>query len=268
MVESDVKIQRKYIDIGANLTKFSDHGLQYVLKEAREADVNAIIVTGCDHKGSIRALDIVEKFGDFELYCTAGVHPHHAKEYNDEVHKSLEEMHKNPKVIAVGECGLDYNRMYSSKEDQIRCFRAQIEMAIKFKKPMFLHDREAFPDFANILEEYVKKEGKDKVFGVVHCFTGTEEEVKRYVELGFYIGITGWICDKRRNGPLLKALKYIPIERLMIETDAPFLHPLRKGRNFPKNVGLVLERLAQELKMDSDELAKICYENTKQLFSL
>lgn len=258
----------RYIDIGANLTSKKIPQTEKLVREALDAGVSPIIITGCSLKGSQEALAIVHKYPQYELYCTVGIHPHNAKQYNRPTQGALNEMHKDPKVVAVGECGLDYNRMFSSKEDQIRCFRAQIEMAVRLNKPMFLHDREAFPEFGDILEEYVKREGMDKVRGVVHCFTGTVEEIKKYVELGFYIGITGWICDERRNKSLLEAIHHVPNDRLMVETDSPYLNPTRKGNNVPKNTVIVLDRLANELKMEHDELAKICYENTRRLFRI
>jgi TatD DNase family protein len=259
----------KLIDIGANLTNFRfAKCLPEVLKAATENNVERIIITGTDVKNSILANGIVEKYKDDKknkvmLYSTAGIHPHDANMFNDQSIKQLEALFKNKTVVAVGECGLDYNRMFSAKDKQLKCFEEQIKLAIKLNKPLFLHERDAFDDFVKILKKY-----KGQVRGVVHCFSGNGKHLDAYINLGMYIGITGWVCDDGRNADLLKALKNLPLDKLMIETDAPFLNPTSKGDNVPANVKYVAERLAKELNIEYNELCKTVYENTVTFFSL
>lgn len=237
----------KYIDIGANLhhPQFSD--LDKVLTDSKTGGVNQIIITGTNSKRSFDADNLVSKYIDPKypvLYSTAGVHPHDASREitNKNCFLTLEKLLNKKTVVAVGECGLDYNRMFSTKEDQISMFIKQIELAIAYDKPLFLHERDAFDDFYNILKKYEK----NKLKGVVHCFTGTKANALKYLELGYYIGLTGFICDNKRNRYTLEALKVIPIDRLLIETDAPFMNPIpHNGTNYPSNVKYVLEENCQ-----------------------
>lgn len=255
----------KYIDIGANLisSKYNDK-LDEVLKDSFDNNLESIILTGTTVNGSKYAKKIVEDHPQYKLYSTAGIHPHNAKDYNETQYDQLKELLKDPKVIAVGECGLDYNRNFSTKPKQLIAFEKQIQLAMEVNKPLFLHDREASEDFINIISEY-----KHNIRAVVHCFTGNKETVKKYVDMGFYIGITGWVCDEKRNKELVEAMQYIPIDRLMVETDCPFLSPLNpRELNVPKNVCHIVKKIAELLNMDENKLSEKILENTKKFFGI
>ena len=204
------------IDIGANLAhKRFVHDLQDVLDRSRAANVKKIVITGTSIPSSIRAIQLAKQNPQF-LYATVGIHPHDAKHFNE---TSLVEMKKLivaniEQVRAIGECGLDFDRNFSTPEAQIAAFRCQLELACELRLPVFLHERSAHEAFVAILEEYRPRLGA----AVVHCFTGTESELKKYVQLDLHIGITGWICDERRGQDLQKIVPLIPWNRLMIET--------------------------------------------------
>jgi len=252
----------KYIDIGANLTSKKFNNLDKLLQNAVDHNVERIIITGTSMKKSIAAVKMVEKYGSHYLYATVGVHPHDAKNCDEKTVQKMERLIKsNTYVCAVGECGLDYNRMFSPKNVQLRWFEEQIKLAIKLDKPLFLHERDAATDFYNMLNKY-----KGKIRGVVHCFTGNKETVEKYVSLGMHIGITGWICDKRRNKDLLEAVKHVPLDKLMVETDAPFLSPVKNRLNVPSNVGYVVNKLAEVLDVEESTLTKVLYDNTMEFF--
>lgn len=174
----------------------------------------------------------------------------------------------NDRIVAVGECGLDYDRMFSTRENQIRCFDHQIKIAEECGKPLFLHEREAADDFI----ARFKKHGEICKHSVVHCFTGTKETLQRYLDMGFYIGITGWICDERRADALREAVKYIPLNRIMIETDAPYLTPRNiKGldrTNVPQNIKYVATELAKNMRVNEEELISAVRENTEAFFRI
>ena len=204
------------------------------------------------------------------LYSTCGVHPHDAKTCDENTIDILRNLAKEECVVAIGECGLDYNRNFSPQNIQRKWFEEQIKLAEELNMPLFLHDRESYDDFSKIM----KKHAKIAKRSVVHCFTGTKYEAEDYLNLGCYIGITGWICDERRNEELLKAIKVIPPERLLVETDGPFLLPRdlspkpKKNRNEPKYLPHILKRIAKEVNVDYDELGQIVTENTINLFDL
>lgn len=209
------------VDIGINLAHDSyDSDRVEVLARARAAGVTRMIVTGSSLDSSRRALALArERPG--ELYATAGVHPHHATDLTPADVPAFRELLRHPEVVAAGECGLDYFRNYSPHDAQERAFRWQIELAIEARKPLFLHQRDAHADFVRILGEY----RRDLPPAVAHCFTGTAEEAQAYLEMGLAIGITGWICDERRGHHLREVVQRIPGERLMLETDGPYLLP-------------------------------------------
>lgn len=263
----------KFIDIGANLTKskFASK-LDSILKNAFDDNIYAIIITGTAIENSEAARILVEKYSNYNLYFTVGIHPHDAKTFDKNSIAIMEKLLSHEKCKSVGETGLDYNRMFSTKEVQIESFKAQIELAIKYKKPLFLHDRDASDDFYNILNSYKSQFEEHNIKLVVHCFTGDKATVKKYLELGAYIGITGWICDERRNEELLEAINEIPEDKLMIETDCPFLSPSKMIKmNEPKYLKYVFEKVAWERYYevkDNIVLAKKILDNTKLFFDL
>ena len=261
------------VDIGANLTHRSfNPDLEGVVSEFfDEKEFTAIVITGTSIQGSWNAHQIVDRFHKpakprRNLFSTVGIHPHDAKSFNEDAQKKLERYIQFSYVVAVGECGLDYNRMFSTKEQQKRCFRFQIELAIKLKLPLFLHERDAFDDFIEILDEY--RDGLEKINVVVHCFTGTVDQAKEYVSRGFYIGVTGWISDKRRNSSLLEAVKYVPTDKLMVETDSPFLSPTKSKRNTPSNLEYVIRDLAKALNQDPELIKKVTRKTSIKFFNL
>jgi TatD DNase family protein len=254
-------------DIGANLTHsaFRDD-LEDALARARAAGVGTILVTGGTVEESRSAARLAEGYEG--LYATAGVHPHHARECDARTIPALRELAAHPRVVAIGECGLDYNRNYSPHPDQERWFVAQLELGIELGKPLFLHSRDAHPRFAQIVEHH----RPDKA--VAHCFTGGRDELHAYLKLGLYIGITGWICDERRGRHLVELVREIPADRLLVETDAPYLtprdmRPLPKSRrNEPAFLPHVLNAVARARGRSVEELAAHTARNAAVLFGL
>jgi TatD DNase family protein len=209
------------IDIGANLTHESFRAdFDAVLARARAHGVARIVVTGASAGGSRAALELARSHPGF-LDATAGVHPHHAHEYDDATDALMRELAAAPEVRAIGETGLDYYRNYSPHAAQVAAFERQLAIAIDTGKPLFLHQRDAHADFVACLDNVQDRIAK----AVVHCFTGERDELVAYLDRGFFIGITGWISDERRGMHLRELVRLIPADRLMIETDAPYLLP-------------------------------------------
>ena len=252
------------IDIGANLThsSFRDD-LEAVVARARGAGVSTLIVTGTTVEESREAAEIAERF---DLHSTVGIHPHHAKDFKNT--DELKSIASHPRVVAIGECGLDFNRNYSPHPAQEECFTAQIELGLSLQKPLFLHSRDAHPRFSEILKNF-------KIMkAVAHCFTGERDELRAYLDLGLHIGITGWICDERRGRHLLELLREIPRDRLLLETDAPYLTPRdmkpqpRARRNEPAFLPHILKTVARALGRDPEEIAVETTRNARALFGL
>lgn len=243
------------IDIGANLTHDSfDHDRDTVLQRAREAGVTQMVVTGASREHSPQALALAQAHPGF-LYATAGVHPHHAGEYTAECDAEMRALHAHADVVAVGECGLDYFRDFSPRPAQRRAFELQLQIAVDTGKPLFLHQRDAHADFMAVMKQFDGQLGA----AVVHCFTGSREELFDYLDQDWHIGITGWLCDERRGAHLRELVKSIPAQRLMIETDAPYLLP-RTLRPMPKhrrNEPAFLPHIAEELARDRGEAAAV-----------
>ncbi|MGE8226172.1 MAG: TatD family hydrolase [Stenotrophomonas sp.] len=239
------------IDIGANLTHESfDRDLDAVLERARAAGVVQMVITGASREHSPMALELAQRHPGF-LYATAGVHPHHASEYTDECDAEMRALHTHPEVVAVGECGLDFNRDFSPRPSQRKAFERQLQIASENGKPLFLHQRDAHDEFIAMMKNFDGKLGP----AVVHCFTAERRELFDYLDRDWYIGITGWLCDERRGAHLRELVKHIPAERLMIETDAPYLLP-RTMRPLPKdrrNEPAFLSHIVEELARDRGE---------------
>ncbi|MBC3916659.1 TatD family hydrolase [Undibacterium sp. CY18W] len=258
------------IDIGANLAHHRFHAdLDAVIDRARQAGVEHIIVTGTSERASRDAHALTQNYAGY-LSSTAGVHPHEAKNWNAGCAKTIEQLAGRQGVVAIGECGLDYNRMFSTEAQQLLCFEAQLQLAVRVQKPVFLHEREAHDAFFALLKQY-----RSQLKGaVVHCFTGNTAEIREYLDLDCHIGVTGWVCDERRGDDLRQALKFLPKEKLMIETDAPFLLPRnlpvkpQEGRNEPMYLPVVLEAVASILGISATALAQQVRLNTGQFFNL
>jgi TatD DNase family protein len=209
------------IDIGSNLTHDSFAAdRDAVMARAFEAGVRRQIVTGADMASSEHAAALAAAHPTI-LSCTAGVHPHHARDFDRSRHEELRELVRRPEVVAVGECGLDYFRNFSPPDAQRAAFLAQLDIAAAARKPVFLHQRDAHADFIAILKEFRGRLSG----GVAHCFTGGRSELDDYLALDLYVGVTGWVNDERRGQSLRATIPYIPPDRLMVETDAPYLLP-------------------------------------------
>ena len=258
------------IDIGINFTdKAFQRDLDSCIHNAVAAGVSRMLVTGTDVAGSQAAADLCEQFPS-ELFATAGVHPHHAKDWEESTEPALESLLQNPHVVAVGETGLDFNRDFSPRLKQIEVFEAQLQLAARTRKPLFLHERDAFDTQYDIL----KTQRASFTNGVIHCFTGSQQAMKAYLDLDLYIGITGWICDERRGQELQRIVKYIPDDRLLIETDGPYLLPRdlkprpKSRRNEPKYLPHIAARIADLRAQSPEFIAEQTRTNTIRCFSL
>jgi TatD DNase family protein len=216
------------VDIGANLTHESfGRDLPAVLGRARAANVTTLILTGTDREHAEQAVAMARRHADSELhlYATAGVHPHDASHWDGALTDAMRELLHQPEVVAVGECGLDFNRNFSSPTDQERAFEAQLGLAAECGKPLFIHERDAGRRLREMLHAWRDDIGD----AVVHCFTADRETLYGYLDLDLHIGLTGWLCDERRGHHLRELVGEIPLDRLMVETDCPYLLP----RNLP-----------------------------------
>jgi TatD DNase family protein len=258
------------IDIGANLTnKRFDADRDSVLENAKKKGVKHILITGTSLQNTKEAIELARKNPQM-LSATCGIHPHNAKDLNSFVIDKLRTLAMEPEVVAIGECGLDFNRNFSPRIQQEYAFEVQMQLAKELNKPLFLHERDAYLIFIKMLKNHTG------INGVVHCFTGNKEIVKAYLDQGMYIGITGWITDNKRNKELLEAIKYIPLDKLMVETDAPFLTPkfvlagalISDNRNEPAFLPAVVSKIADVLNKPYEEIARITTKNATKLFNL
>lgn len=256
------------IDIGLNLTHDSfDADRDAVLSRAQLAGVERFIVTGTSVAASTAACELASA-APGRLFATAGVHPHHADELDDAGLQVLRELSARPQVVAIGECGLDFFRDFSPRPAQETAFEAQLDLATEVGLPVFLHQRDAHERFVGLLAPWRAK----LMGGVAHCFTGSKTELAAYLDLDLFIGITGWLCDERRGQALREAVPSIPLDRLLIETDAPYLLPRdlpekpRTRRNEPCYLPHILERIAELRPEPLERLAEATQANSEQLF--
>jgi TatD DNase family protein len=260
----------KLIDIGCNLTHDSfDKDREAVIERAHEAGVVQMVVTGASKDGSRAALELASEHPG-ELFSTVGVHPHRASDFDDGTERLLRELSQQPGVVAVGETGLDYFRDFSPRDVQRDVFQKQLQIGIDTGLPLFLHLRDAHGDFHAIL-----KEVRDRLSHVVvHCFTGNREELHDYLDLDCHIGITGWICDERRGSHMKEFLKDIPLNRLMVETDAPYLKPrnlkprVKTHRNEPRWLPWIVGTLAAVREEHPGLVAEQTTANARAFFRL
>lgn len=253
----------KYYDIGLNLFCRQYKFPEQIINDAEKEGIICIL-TGTNTKENIRIDSFTQ---NHNTYGTAGIHPHNADNAKKEDFDRIEKIIKNnPRIVAVGECGLDFDRMFSTKENQIRCLEKQIEIAERLNMPLFLHERAAFREFSEQFENHRDICSKS----VVHCFTGNREELKHYLDMGFNIGITGWICDDRRAARLREAVALIPLDRLLIETDAPYLTPQNVHGldriNIPQNIKYVVRDLAKYMQVSENQIIEHTSKNTERLF--
>lgn len=289
-------------DIGVNITagKFSKsisdpQNWESILKECVENNVTTLILTGTSLEKSKKVLEIAEKLGnlnkEIRIKTTCGVHPHSAKTFYEiqrdniglitdsqgkvinESYKQILELSLNPRVLAIGECGLDYNRMLSPKEIQLKCFEQHILIACVTGKPLFVHEREAFDDTITLLKKYKNIFGALFPDVVIHCFTGSYREAREYYQEGFYLSVAGTICMEKRGSTLRKILKdsVITLDALMLETDCPYMHPesekgQKRQNTRPVNVVDVANTVAECYGEKYETVCRITTENVNKFF--
>lgn len=262
------------IDIGVNLSNSRfDKDRHEVLERARQAGVEKLILTGTSVSESEAVVELCNEFGEGfpnMLYATAGIHPHDAKALNKESMGILKGLAANPCVVAIGEMGLDFNRNFSTPAQQEKAFEAQLELAAELQLPVFLHERDAADRQLQILRTY-----RDHlVDAVTHCFTGTREALYGYLDLDMHIGVTGWVCDDKRGTELQGLVADIPLQRLMVETDAPYLlpktmpEPPKGKRNEPAFLPWVVSKIAEQRNESAEELAQQTSDNSLRFFRL
>ena len=259
-----------WCDIGVN---FTDKRLFFeaVLERALAADVKHMIITGTNLDKSLQAIHLANQHPK-HLSTTVGVHPHDASQFTHQTIKELKTLAQAAPVVAIGECGLDFNRNFSTPDEQLFAFEQQLILACELGLPVFLHERDAFDAQIELLTKY----RKDLKGGVVHCFTGDIEQMNHYLDLNLYIGITGWVCDLNRGQALREALKSLPLNRILLETDAPYLRPkglannrkIDHGNNEPAYLPFVAEEVANLMATDIKTLQVASQVNTSALFNI
>jgi TatD DNase family protein len=279
-------MQTSLTDIGVNLMSPAfDRDRSAVIDRAAAAGVGTLIITGSSIESSISAAEYAAAFAktptvpNVRLFSTAGVHPHNAKTWDTSSENALRKLvsSSTPPIIAIGECGLDYNRNFSPPLAQRKCFEDQLALAAQLGLPVFLHERSAFDDFLAFLKEY----RANLPGAVVHCFTGGMTELEAYIALDCYIGITGWLNDERRGSHLIPLLRHIPADRLLLETDAPYLLPRNRvsqeqaqtvkgksGRNEPCMLSHIAAFAAEILGKTPEQVAVETSANAREVFSL
>ena len=222
------------------------------------------LISYLDKKNTYEKL--LEKNQDFFI-TTCGIHPHYANSFKESNIEEIKKLSEHAAIKAIGETGLDFNRNFSKKENQILCFNSQIEVAQELNLPLFLHQRDAHKDFMDCFKNIDLK-----VNAVVHCFTGEKEEFYEYLDKGFWIGFTGWICDPVRGKHMIDLLSSMPLDRIMIETDSPYLLPknlkIKGRRNEPKFIFEVAKKIAKLQNKNLDEISQIFFENSMRFFNL
>lgn len=263
----------EFVDIGVNLTHSSFKScLDDVVYRSQAQGVNTLILTGLDITISEQAIALSAQDG---MYCTAGVHPHEASQWSNSTYTELKNLSQHPKVVAIGETGLDFYRNFSEQQQQIKAFEGQLELSCETQLPLFMHERDASDQQSDILFAHRDQLSK----GVIHCFTGDKKTLYRYLDLNLYIGITGWICDERRGKNVLALVKDIPADRLMIETDSPFLLPRNlpeatsqllknKKTNEPCTLPWIAQTIAQATGKTLETIAEETTSNAKHFFNL
>ncbi|MEH8022046.1 TatD family hydrolase [Rheinheimera metallidurans] len=256
-----------WCDIGINLFNSQfDTDRAGILHAAAESGVRQLILIGSDIAESEQNRQFCAQLKG--CFSTAGVHPHYSANTEPNWLNQLQALLKNPEVIAIGECGLDFNRDFSPRATQQHVFAEQLQLARTTTKPVYLHERDAFDTQLAMLKEANIKHG------VAHCFTGDTQQLKAWLDLGLYIGITGWLCDERRGDALRQALHYIPLDRLLLETDAPYLLPRNvtpkpaSRRCEPKHLPHIAATVATLRQLELSTLAEITLSNSRRLFNL
>lgn len=260
----------RYLDIAVNLIGSAlESDIEAVIAGADAAGVSPLIVIGSSLEESEAVLAACQRFPG-KLYGTAGVHPHHASSWHQHSPALQRRLCGDSAIVAVGECGLDYNRDFSPRPKQREAFAAQLALACELGKPVLMHERDAHDDFIAIVREHRSQLGG----ALLHCFTGTAEQMEAYIDLGLHLGITGWVCDERRGQELAALVKDIPIERLLIETDSPYLLPRsmrpkpKSGKNLPQYLPYIANEIARLRGEEPDDFARQVYHNSLTFFGL
>jgi TatD DNase family protein len=258
------------IDVGVNLTHDSyDSDRDDVIAAAERVGIRRMVITGTTVDASQAAKSLAEKHPG-RMYATAGIHPHHATDCDADAIDQLKALAETANVVAVGECGLDYFRNFSPPHAQRDAFEAQLQLAVDLGMPVFLHQRDAHDDFLAMVRNF-RSELTD---AIAHCFTGTVSQCDDYLDLDMHIGVTGWVCDERRGHDLQQAVPHIPLERLLVETDAPYLLPRtirprpKSRRNEPAMLTWVVEQIASLRNTDIEEIAAQSTANAERFFRL
>lgn len=262
------------IDIAVNLTdKAFKPDIAETLKRAHIAGVEQIIITGSTLEESSHAIELCQQFGPQtspQLYSTAGVHPHYSRDFPTDGNQQLTQLLQHSCVKAVGETGLDFNRDFSPRPMQISAFEQQLELACTSGYPILMHERDAGQQFYDMVKSY-----RDRLSNaVLHCFTGDQQQLFKLLDLDLHIGITGWICDERRGQHLHPLLKQIPLDRLMLETDAPYLLPRdlkpkpKSRRNEPSHLPHICQTAARHIGISTEQLARVTRQTTQRFFRL
>ena len=249
-----------YIDNHCHIFSEYYEDIKKVIEEAKNEKVEVLILSGCSKKDIIEGLDIIDKYD--KTYITIGFHPDEVENIDDKDFIWLEKMVKeNKKVVGIGEIGLDYYWVKDNKEKQIALFERQLQLAEQLNVPIVVHTRDATDDTLRILKKY-------KLRGIIHCFSGSIETAKEYLKLGYHIGIGGVLTFKNTN--LKETVKEIPIEKITLETDSPYLAPTphRGEENSPKYIPLIAEELAKQKGLSIEEVAEITTNNSISLFDL
>lgn len=257
------------VDIGANLTHESfGRDLEAVIQRAQAANVTTMIVTGTDLAHAEQAVALAKQHQG--LYATAGVHPHDASHWDTNLERAMAALHAMPEVVAVGECGLDFNRNFSTPREQELAFEAQLALAVESGLPLFLHERDADQRMREILHAW----RDDISHAVVHCFTADRDTLFGYLDLDLHIGLTGWICDERRGHHLRPLVSDIPLERMMVETDCPYLLPrnlpakIKGRRHEPALLPWIVREIAQWRGISETELGNATTRTAQRFFRL
>ena len=258
-----------FIDIACNFTHESfKHNLDEVINNAEQEGVEKFVLL-CASLADIDPIKVIQNNTPEKFFISAGIHPHYATEILEISHDALLKKLKSINPNAIGETGLDYFRNISPPDIQKKSFGMHIEIAKELSLPLYLHQRDAHGDFIRIIKENISNFPKF----VVHCFTGTQAELDEYLELGAYIGLTGWICDEKRNIDLRKSIKNITIEKMMIETDSPYLIPKnlmvkpKKNVNEPKYLPHIANEICELTGYDLEELKSATSNNAIEFFS-
>ncbi|MCL1139277.1 TatD family hydrolase [Shewanella pneumatophori] len=260
----------QYMDIAVNLIGSSlEKDIQRVVDDAKAHSVTSMVVIGSHIEESLQAVKLCQQFPE-QLYSTAGIHPHHASEWQADSLNILRKLSQAPSVIAIGECGLDYNRDFSPRDMQRKAFAEQLALAVELQMPVLMHERDAHEDFIAILKEF----RSELPAALLHCFTGNKLSLDAYIEQDIYLGVTGWVCDERRGQELASIVTDIPNNRILVETDSPYLLPRsmrpkpKSSKNEPKYLPYIAQYIATLRKQNLEDFAAQTYSNSRTFFGL